>query len=425
MLDPTETLQPINSPASEHFSTATTVGGTVSGSAGNPPQCLPCRRIFNSLSEDDQEHKWPPMGDLEKPCHGWPGLADIMVKNGGFQSFQAFRDLHIKSLLYYQVELVKIREELHRIEWRNHTERHFARSDKLCKRAEWLLDPKTKASPRDEEYEQILKITEMRTVLKEYSKQFDDPRLQIGLANPMALEGEAMLLYTKINELPEPESFGVDNLLKWLKRERSNHPISGPGGDSWGELNAGDKARVPLWKQFQKLVRTIFWEKKTEKVDLHQLDLVVPRREKDVDRFTSWVFSEGVPFWEAVCVKWNNFLSNEDTNRERLPRWCGLSDLRRKESTTSQESEKSGHSKEEKTEIVIYHANKLIAFTTFVATVVASLLPIVAIVALSKVHKMRMILGLIALFTGVFTMGLTFLTPSGTSRTDIFTASAA
>jgi len=46
-------------------------------------------------------------------------------------------------------------------------------------------------------------------------------------------------------------------------------------------------------------------------------------------------------------------------------------------------------------------------------------------VVLSGIHKQRMILGFIALFTGLFTMGLMILTPSGTSRTEIFTASAA
>jgi hypothetical protein len=289
-----------------------------------------------------------------------------------------------------------------------------------------LLKTKTQFSPGQEGCKQILKIQEMRTVLKEYSKQFDDPTVQLGLANSMAPEGEAMLLYTRINALPEPETFGVDSLLKWLQDEK--FPISGPGKDSWGRLYTVDEDQVQLWKRFGRLIKTIFWEKKKDKTHLHQLDLIVPRKEKEVDRLTSWVFSEGVPFWEAACVKWNGFWKNnenEDTNTTEacLPRW--LTDLRRKVSNISQNFEKPKHTQEERTQIVTYHASKLIGFTTFVATVVASLLPIVAIVVLSKVHKQRMILGLIALFTGLFTMGLMVFTPSGTSRTDIFTASAA
>jgi hypothetical protein len=82
-------------------------------------------------------------------------------------------------------------------------------------------------------------------------------------------------------------------------------------------------------------------------------------------------------------------------------------------------------------EIQIWSVWRLTAFTTFISrsnfvtTIVASLLPIVAIVVLSKLHKQSMILGFIALFTSLFTIGLTFLAPSGTSRTEIFTASAA
>jgi hypothetical protein len=55
---------------------------------------------------------------------------------------------------------------------------------------------------------------------------------------------------------------------------------------------------------------------------------------------------------------------------------------------------------------------------------IASLLPIVAIVVLSKMHTQRVILGFIALFTRLFTMGLMILMLWGTSMTEIFTASA-
>jgi hypothetical protein len=235
-----------------------------------------------------------------------------------------------------------------------------------------------------------------------------------------------MLLYTKVNDLPEPEIFGVKSLLKWLKVEES-YPIHGPGMDSWGELNTPDIPPMPLNSQFRRLVRTIFWEKETDKVDL---GLVVPRKNKEVDGLTRWVYSEGVPFWEGVCGKWNPFWKDVHIKwnhfwepTEGLPQW--LSDLGRKVSNASQITEKSENTTQEKTKIVTYRVKRLVAFTSFVTTVVASLLPIVAIVVLSKMHEQPMILGFIALFTGLFTMGLMILTPSGTSRTEIFTASAA
>jgi hypothetical protein len=250
----------------------------------------------------------------------------------------------------------------------------------------------------------------------------------------MAPEGEAMLLYTKINDLPEPETFSVNNLLKLLKLKR--RPINGPGEDSWGKLKAHDEKATPLGSQFWRLVRAIFWEKECDKV---HLDLVVPRKNKEMDGFTRWVYSEGVPFWERLCVEWNDFwkrpgrlpppspdLSSRRSSNASIATFVQwLSDIRRKWSNASQESEKSEDVVEEKTKIVTYPIKRLIAFTTFVTTVVYSLQPIVASVVRSKMHEQPMILGFIALFTGLFTMGLMILTPSGTSRTEIFTASAA
>jgi hypothetical protein len=57
-------------------------------------------------------------------------------------------------------------------------------------------------------------------------------------------------------------------------------------------------------------------------------------------------------------------------------------------------------------------------------TIVACLLPVIAIVVLSKVHSMGMILGLIAIFNSVFAFGLVLIS-SGSSRVEIFTATAA
>jgi hypothetical protein len=94
-----------------------------------------------------------------------------MVKNPGFASFQAFRDLHIKSLLYYQAELVSMREEIHGIEWENHDRGGFPASEKLSEDAEFLLQTESNFGPQDKGSKQIRKIKDMRKVLKEYSKQ--------------------------------------------------------------------------------------------------------------------------------------------------------------------------------------------------------------------------------------------------------------
>jgi hypothetical protein len=155
-------------PTSENFSTAP----TAAESTPSPPECEDCQEIFRTLSEEDQL-KWPPKKKFEIPCHGWPCLADLMFKHPGFESFQAFRDLRIKSLLYYQAELVKLRQELHVLEWENHSDGGFPCSKQLSERVDLLLKTETISSPEDPEdkgKKQILKIKEIRKVLKEYSK---------------------------------------------------------------------------------------------------------------------------------------------------------------------------------------------------------------------------------------------------------------
>jgi hypothetical protein len=166
MPNPPESPRSGDSPTSENFSTAT----TATESAASPPECEDCQKIFHTLSVEEQS-KWPPKEKFEIPCHGWPCLAELMFKHPGFESFQAFRDLRIKSLLYYQAELVKLRQELHILEWENHSNGDFVFSDQLSERVDFLLKTETMSSPEDKGKKQILKIKEIRKVLKEYSKK--------------------------------------------------------------------------------------------------------------------------------------------------------------------------------------------------------------------------------------------------------------
>jgi hypothetical protein len=85
-----------------------------------------------------------------------------MVDQPGLESFQPFRDLNIKSLLYYQAELVQLRQDLHALEWEDH--RKGGGAVLLCENVDKLL-----ASAQFSE--QLSKVKEIRGVLKEYSKK--------------------------------------------------------------------------------------------------------------------------------------------------------------------------------------------------------------------------------------------------------------
>ena len=69
--------------------------------------------------------------------------------------------------------------------------------------------------------------------------------------------------------------------------------------------------------------------------------------------------------------------------------------------------------------------NHMIRFTNYMATVITCLLPIAGIVVLSRVRTWAKVLGFIALFTAISAVGIMILTDSGTSRTEIFAATAA
>lgn len=75
--------------------------------------------------------------------------------------------------------------------------------------------------------------------------------------------------------------------------------------------------------------------------------------------------------------------------------------------------------------IEIYREGRILRFTSFITTIVACLLPTVAIAVLAQLHTTAQLLGLIAVFTAVFAGGLMLLVDSGTSRVEIFTATAA
>jgi len=105
-----------------------------------------------------------PAKRLDEPCHGYPELAHLIVQHPGFESFQVFRDLQIKSLLYYQAQLAELRKKLHKWEWVDHRS-GTGNAETWCADITTLM-----ASAETEDSEQINMIKEIRGVLKEYSK---------------------------------------------------------------------------------------------------------------------------------------------------------------------------------------------------------------------------------------------------------------
>lgn len=93
----------------------------------------------------------------DDPVLGWPLLALLMAKTPNFAAFPRFRDINIKSLLYYQAQLTALRKQLHNQEF-------------IDIRSEYGYAEYVDLLVKDKDSEQFKLITEIRTVLKEYSK---------------------------------------------------------------------------------------------------------------------------------------------------------------------------------------------------------------------------------------------------------------
>jgi len=113
---------------------------------------------------------------LLKKVLGWPRLAELMAMKPGLESFSRFRELNVKNLLYYQVQLAALEEDLEEAEKKDYGEQH--RKEKYAKYADNMIesgddDPGAGAGGRqDRQVDIVMKI---RRLLKEYSEESQVP----------------------------------------------------------------------------------------------------------------------------------------------------------------------------------------------------------------------------------------------------------
>jgi len=109
-------------------------------------------------------------GDNKKLEFGWPRLARELAQNACCEAYPRFRELNVKTLLYYQVEIAKLEAELNKIELEDFAQRGGTRRDEYQKNAERMLFPRAAADdPKAQEQRRL--VYEIRRLLKEYSKQ--------------------------------------------------------------------------------------------------------------------------------------------------------------------------------------------------------------------------------------------------------------
>jgi hypothetical protein len=180
-----------------------------------------------------------------------------------------------------------------------------------------------------------------------------------------------------------------------------------------------------IWR----LIRSPLWTPEKEKP---KFDLIVPRAGIKVDGLTRWVANEFVPFWQYLKDHgWNRASEDEekgtDKMREKEHQSSSIMGTRSRRVLLHAQPKipalKIADS--ETPTINTYREGPMLRFTSFIATIVACLLPTVAIAVLAQLHTIGKLLGIIAIFTASFAGGLMMLVDSGTSRVEIFTATAA
>jgi hypothetical protein len=226
---------------------------------------------------------------------------------------------------------------------------------------------------------------------------------------------EALLQYSQVSALPEPESYNMKNFRMWLRDPNAGHFSIGGSGEqnTWGDLYKVEENPGSLKWQFVKLLWNLIWPRSPPSNDL---DLAATRRPQNIDGFTRWVASDFIPFYTNLRRYREKRKRRAAPDEERVSVNPSIS-TRPSKSTLKKEFQKET--------LATYSERSMLKFTSAVSTVVACLLPTVAIVVLSQVQGMRNLLLCLAGFTVIFSVGLIFLTSGTTTRVEIFTATAA
>ena len=104
--------------------------------------------------------------DVNQPVPGWPALARLMADRPALEAFPSFTDLSLKSLLYYQAELISLRKELHEAEWKDLRSPDEEYSSKFAGNLDlWIV-----LGQGDKKPEQCELIDRIRIVLDKYRK---------------------------------------------------------------------------------------------------------------------------------------------------------------------------------------------------------------------------------------------------------------
>ncbi|KAF4624145.1 hypothetical protein G7Y89_g14028 [Cudoniella acicularis] len=374
--------------------------------------------------------------NVNLPVPGYPLLAKIIAEKPDLEAFPTFTDLSIKSLLYYQAELIHLRKMLHKAEWEDFRNEEDSKLPLYSANVQLLILARDKAIRNGETPPKQWGIIEkIRATQEKYNA--------------------ALLQFSKVEALREADNCNIKTLRDCIKICLMEG-LTGTGAQTWGDISEESAKQKELPQLLWGLCTGFFVSPDGERKPIEKVfqeHLIVPHKGNKPDGLTQWVKQSFIPFyahvrkhylvpvWLFPFSLWHHLLSlfspkRPDPDLEKRssvsssiaplsPTLSNYSSESNHSNISSNISNNSGSSEKSiKANLNVYSGEWIVRITSLMTTVAACLLPTVAITVLARVHSMGLVLGLIALFTAIFAVGLVLLS-SSSSRVEIFTATAA
>ena len=203
----------------------------------------------------------------------------------------------------------------------------------------------------------------------------------------------------------------MSSLRSWLMRaDGGDQEICDKFGtdETWGPLEA-KSASKSLWARCWEVFWALIWARDPP---TSNDDLVVTYPNAKIDGLTKWVAYHFMPLWWEITDVWEGKRKMNSTVPDA-----------EKTQAVSQSATKRKSKPTDTLEFV--SENAALRFTSSLTTVIACLMPVVAIAVLTQVSGTRDLLLCITGFAVMFAVLLIFLTQGTSSRTEIFAATAA
>ncbi|KAK8008770.1 hypothetical protein PG991_011321 [Apiospora marii] len=303
---------------------------------------------------------------------GYAKIASFMGEQPEAAMVRRFADINLQNILYLQAEIVGLEKELRRIEADNdaHEDIHL----------DWysLAHTEVTADGGEEAKKQWEKFTMLRNRLKEYSQS---NRRIVQLLSCVfcllaVLADEAVVAFCTISQLPKPPNRDVQNFKDWLERPRLGTVyLTGRDHTAW------DRGE----------------------------DLMCLQPSPHSHRFSGFIASYVVPVYYSIHdgltvgsthFMWH-FFSGSRTNT--TPPDSTSLPTNSCAANTYQKNAKDANG------IYSFENSRIVVAANLIGTIAASVLPVLSIAVLYNVQSMAARLGIVALFSALFSTCLWYM----------------